>query len=189
MSMHWKADFKCRRAVAIFAGALALALTSGAQAARTEAPSLDKCREYERELAGLARDGVRADLAKGPEWAKANLPAEKLNKVLRYLTVYEQLSFRCENIFARADAQAAIHKAREKARARALAKIPPPPVRKPKTIATVAPAAPNPTATPLSNSTKKPAIPARGANETPPGTNNAREPTRMWREKGAVKPK
>ena len=47
--------------------------------------------------AGDAREGRRArQLAKGPEWAKANLPPDKLEQIRRLIEVDEQLLFRCQ---------------------------------------------------------------------------------------------
>ena len=53
------------------------------------------CGMLKGEQAQLEHGGVRANMAKGPEWAKANLATDKLEQVKRLLFVDEQLLFRC----------------------------------------------------------------------------------------------
>lgn len=70
--------------------------------AAAAAPDLESCRKLEAEKAELAAGGVPADMANGPEWAKANLPADRIQKILRYIFVDEQVRFRCAEVFATA---------------------------------------------------------------------------------------
>ncbi len=65
-------------------------------------PDLEACRGLEAEKAQLAASGVPVDMTKGPEWAKANLPADRIQKILRYIFVDEQVRFRCVEVFAAA---------------------------------------------------------------------------------------
>jgi hypothetical protein len=55
----------------------------------------DVCEKLEVELADLAAAGAQADMAKGPAWARANLPPERIERIGRYIYVSEQLTFRC----------------------------------------------------------------------------------------------
>ncbi len=66
------------------------------------APGIEACRSLEAEKGQLAAVGVPADMANGPEWAKANLPADRIQKILRYIFVDEQVRFRCAEVFAAA---------------------------------------------------------------------------------------
>ncbi len=43
----------------------------------------------------MLADGTRDDMERGPEWAKANLPPDRLENILRLIEVEEQLEFRC----------------------------------------------------------------------------------------------
>ena len=62
------------------------------------AASLDKetCDKLKGEQAQLEGAGVRNAMAKGPEWAKANLAADKLGEIKRLIEVDELLLFRCQ---------------------------------------------------------------------------------------------
>ena len=61
------------------------------------ASPLDKasCDQLKLELGQLEQGGVRANMAKGPEWAKGNLKPEQLEQVRRVIEVDGQLLFRC----------------------------------------------------------------------------------------------
>jgi len=96
--------------------------------------SLDECRKLERERTKLVNQGIVKDLDKGPEWARTNLPANRVNEILRYLKIFEKIQFQCQTVFAQAEAEQAARIAREKAKALALAHIPPPPEKRPKII-------------------------------------------------------
>ena len=55
----------------------------------------EECTKLNGERIQLEFAGVRANMAKGPEWAKANLPAESLGQIRRFLEVEAQILFRC----------------------------------------------------------------------------------------------
>jgi len=63
----------------------------------TRAAQLDKesCTKLKSEQVQLEKDGARSNLGKGPDWAKANLPSDKIEHVRRLIEVDEQLLFRC----------------------------------------------------------------------------------------------
>ena len=73
--------------MALLAGSLVAAL----------AAKLDKtaCNELGTELAGMVASGMRDDMGRGPDWARSNLPPERLRSIKRMLEVEEQLEFRC----------------------------------------------------------------------------------------------
>jgi hypothetical protein len=54
-----------------------------------------ECEKLKAEKKSLVVLGVEKNMAKGPEWVKANLEASQLDLIKRYLTVDEQLKFRC----------------------------------------------------------------------------------------------
>ena len=103
-----------------------------------DAPGIEACKKLQLEKTTMESQGILADLEKGPQWAKANLPANRVKAILKYLSIYEQVQFRCEYVFAAVEADAAIRKAQEAARARALKNVPPPPVKNPMTRASKA---------------------------------------------------
>jgi Meckel syndrome type 1 protein len=78
----------------ILSGAAAVALGCGTLAAA----SLDQeaCQRLKTELMQLELAGARSNMAKGPEWAKGNLSADKLGEIKRLLEVDEQILFRCQ---------------------------------------------------------------------------------------------
>ena len=43
----------------------------------------------------MVASGVRDDMGRGPDWARSNLPPERLRSIRRMLEVEEQLEFRC----------------------------------------------------------------------------------------------
>jgi hypothetical protein len=67
------------------------------QAQPADAVQLDKeeCAKLKTEQAQLEHAGVRGTMIKGAEWAKANLPPEKLEQIKRLIELDEQLLFRC----------------------------------------------------------------------------------------------
>ena len=113
-----------------FLGLVALTLMVSSTR-NAKALNIEDCEAFAREHRGFVATGIRADMERGPEWAKANLPANRVQQILRFLFIEEQLRFRCERIFAEAELIAMERRADEEARARALANIPPPPVQRP----------------------------------------------------------
>ena len=55
----------------------------------------DACGKLQAERASLVVLGVDKEFAKGADWARANLPQAELDQLKRYLTIDEQLKFRC----------------------------------------------------------------------------------------------
>jgi hypothetical protein len=53
------------------------------------------CEELRGKLETLRSDGAAADMARGPDWARANLAPERLQRIGTLLEVEEQLNFRC----------------------------------------------------------------------------------------------
>jgi hypothetical protein len=68
------------------------------QVGAAEAASLDKesCDKLKGEQSQLESTGARGNMVKGPEWAKANLAADKLEEIKRLIEVEELLLFRCQ---------------------------------------------------------------------------------------------
>ena len=56
----------------------------------------DACARLKTELLQLELAGTRNNMAKGPDWAKVNLSADKLAQIQRLMEVEEQLWFRCQ---------------------------------------------------------------------------------------------
>jgi hypothetical protein len=53
------------------------------------------CAQLKDEQAQLVKAGTKADLDRGADWAKTNLPPDRLRQIERYITVEEQILFRC----------------------------------------------------------------------------------------------
>lgn len=69
-------------------------------------PKLDKdtCDQLKTEQATFARSGIANDVERGPTWAKANLPPERLREIEHYLLLDEQLKFGCRQATISIDA-------------------------------------------------------------------------------------
>jgi hypothetical protein len=76
-----------------FAPLLALILSAAPAAAAPLDPQACKDLNAERDV--MIGAGLKADMDRGPDWAKANLPEDRLKKIERLISVEEQLSFRC----------------------------------------------------------------------------------------------
>lgn len=75
---------------------LLLALLAAALVQARAAPlDAESCAKLMNEHGQLEQAGVEADMAKGPEWGKANLLPEKLDRIRRFIEIEEQLLFRC----------------------------------------------------------------------------------------------
>ena len=112
---------------AIFASLFVLAMSD----TNASALGIGDCEAYEREHEQYVASGIRADMLRGPEWAKANLPANRVQQVLRFLFLEEQIRFRCQDLFAEAELIEMERRAEAAAREKALANIPPPPIPRP----------------------------------------------------------
>jgi hypothetical protein len=76
--------------------ALVLALAIGAMAPAAAVPlDASACEQLQVQLDALRSEGAAADMARGPEWARANLPEDRLRRVGLLLEVEEKLNFRC----------------------------------------------------------------------------------------------
>ncbi len=62
---------------------------------RAEPLTLTECEAVRGEHSALVTAGAQEHLSRGPEWGKANLNAAQLRSVERYLTLEEQLNYRC----------------------------------------------------------------------------------------------
>jgi hypothetical protein len=71
-------------------------MAAGADAARAERLDRSACKQLESELAHVVATGVRTDMQKGAEWARANLPPERLKQIKHLIEIEEQLEFRCD---------------------------------------------------------------------------------------------
>jgi hypothetical protein len=78
----------------IVLGVQALVACCGPAAAATL--EQEACARLKTELMQLELGGARSSMAKGPEWAKVNLPADKLQQIKRLIEVEEQILFRCQ---------------------------------------------------------------------------------------------
>jgi hypothetical protein len=81
-----------RRALGLCALALLMA-AGGAEAASLDKETCDKLKAEQVQLEGT---DARVNMAKGPDWAKANLGPEKLGEIKRLIEVEELLLFRCQ---------------------------------------------------------------------------------------------
>lgn len=77
----------------VFLAALFMPAVASAVAANPLDPRV--CEPLRTEHEALVAAGAQADMDRGPEWAKANLAAERLQKIERLLALKEQLTFRC----------------------------------------------------------------------------------------------
>ncbi len=76
--------------------ATVLALAGGGIAPATGAPlDAPACEQLQAKLDTLRSEGAAADMARGPEWARANLPPDRLQRIGTLLETEEQLNFRC----------------------------------------------------------------------------------------------
>ena len=84
-----------------FTGGLLLAALAIAPLPLGAAPlEKQECERLKAEKQSLAVLGVEKEIAKGPEWVKANLKEPQLDLVKRYIAVDEQLKFRCRPALA-----------------------------------------------------------------------------------------
>jgi hypothetical protein len=91
------------RAIACLASGLALAFTTASVATPLEK---EVCSAFKEEHGQLVGAGVKANMERGPEWAKTNLSPDQIKQIERLINVEEQLAFRCpqpQPPFERAD--------------------------------------------------------------------------------------
>ena len=92
----------CRGAAVL--SLLLLAATTPASAGMLDA---DSCRRFKSEYDALATSGIREIMSKGPDWAKTNLAKDRMEQVRRYLSLEEDVRFRCPLGKARPELEAA----------------------------------------------------------------------------------
>ena len=68
-------------------------------AAHATKPKLDSdtCAQLRAEETKFRQSGILNDMGKGPQWAKANLSAERLREVQHYIDLDEQVQFGCRD--------------------------------------------------------------------------------------------
>jgi hypothetical protein len=78
---------------------------------------LDKetCTKLKAEHLTLTQAGIKETMAKGPEWAASNLSAEQIGQIKRFLSLEEDIRFRCDVAKARPEAAAKAGKRRRTA--------------------------------------------------------------------------
>jgi hypothetical protein len=74
-------------------------LVGGAALSQARATPLDAdaCNKAMIEHGVLEEAGVEQNMAKGPEWAKANLSPERIEQVRRFIELEEVIQFRCRS--------------------------------------------------------------------------------------------
>jgi hypothetical protein len=96
LQIHWTAGgHMVLRSLRLGFGIAGAALMFGAAGAAAEPLDKDACGKLQSEKQALVVLGVDKEFAKGPEWAKTNLAQAELNLLKRYLSIEEQLKFRC----------------------------------------------------------------------------------------------
>lgn len=55
----------------------------------------EACERAKTEQLSLETAGAARDMAQGPEWARSNLPVDRLQRVARWIELQEQILFRC----------------------------------------------------------------------------------------------
>lgn len=88
------------------------ALNGGDAAAK--AYDEDACAALDAEMQLLISDGIDKTVEKGPEWGRANLSTPELERVKRFLTVEEQIVFRCTVVDSKPKSQVAKKKGSKK---------------------------------------------------------------------------
>ncbi|MFZ1105027.1 MAG: hypothetical protein WAN86_19615, partial [Hyphomicrobiaceae bacterium] len=74
-----------------------LGVGAGLSQARASPLDADTCNKLTVEHGALEDAGVEQSLAKGPEWAKANLPPERIEQVRRFIELESLIQFRCRS--------------------------------------------------------------------------------------------
>ena len=95
--------------ILIFGLATVGALLLSAGAGFATAPKLDDdtCTQLRAEQTKFQQSGLLDDLAKGAEWAKANLSPDRLREIEHYMTLDEQVKFGCRDAKLSRDAERA----------------------------------------------------------------------------------
>lgn len=83
-----------------YAAAVAIAASfCGLSAAWATQPKVDAdtCSALRLEQIKFRASGILDDMSKGPQWAKSNLPAERLREIEHYIQLDEQVKFGCRD--------------------------------------------------------------------------------------------
>ncbi len=83
---------KARFSIKIFGVVAAILTPSIVLAEMLDEPA---CNSLKNEQARLAAEGLKTEMLHGPDWAKANLPASRLEQIKHLIEVEEQIAFRC----------------------------------------------------------------------------------------------
>lgn len=67
----------------------------------------DTCSALRLEQIKFRASGIFDDISKGPQWAKANLPADRLREIEHYIQLDEQVKFGCRDAKLSPDAERA----------------------------------------------------------------------------------
>lgn len=114
----------------VLAVVLGILSAVGAVPVRADKPlTHSDCKALQADKADAVQQGLARDIARGPEWAKTNLGADRLREILRLIEIEELLTFRCEKVFEIASKEKQL-KDREAARRLGI-KIPPLPGKNP----------------------------------------------------------
>jgi hypothetical protein len=88
-----------RHAVAMALAPLFCALFAVSFSAWATQPKVDPdtCSALRLEQIKFRASGILDDMSKGPQWAKANLPADRLREIEHYIQLDEQVKFGCRD--------------------------------------------------------------------------------------------
>ncbi len=97
LAVHRRRIKPVKRAQRIVSGiCLVFAQASLWTAAAPAAPlAANACQEAQLEYAALSAAGVEEDFRRGAQWGQANLSAERLRQVARFIELQETILFRC----------------------------------------------------------------------------------------------
>ena len=59
-----------------------------------------QCKTYDAQQKILEGQGLKVDVARGAEWAKADLSASRVELIKHYIYLKEQVAFRCPSLIA-----------------------------------------------------------------------------------------
>ncbi|SFV38891.1 hypothetical protein [Hyphomicrobium facile] len=98
-----------RHAVALALAPLFCAPIGASFSAWATQPKVDPetCTALRLEQIKFRASGVLDDMSKGPQWAKANLPAERLREIEHFIQLDEQVKFGCRDAKLSAEAERA----------------------------------------------------------------------------------
>lgn len=89
---HLRIGLRATAAASLSVASVLCAGLSPVVGAPLDAPA---CEQLQSRLDHLRSEGAAADMARGPDWARANLSPDRLQRIGALLEVEEQLNFRC----------------------------------------------------------------------------------------------